>query len=264
MMYRPILCCFVGLLMYSRGASSEDQLTVTPAPETCELVDYTIVHYCKALDSYSMTSFPNSRNHMSQSEAFSEMQQFREAIISNCSGAILDFLCSYYIPICFEVNDQVMQLLPCRSLCEQVYNNCNDDLLASNNSLLQSWPDHLNCTLFPNSAPCFGPSDPSMLVLPALIPGINAPVCTVPTSSSSSTAETATQADSSTIMMIIDQTASTVTTPSSRTVTTTTTPTPTSMERPDLPRPDSAWTLRYSIIISLVSVMTSVLMVKYL
>ena len=177
--------CF---LVCCRHVALEDILTVTPpaAPESCELVDYTVVHYCKALDSYDMTALPNNRGHATQAEAFKELSGYGTAILSNCSGAILDFLCSYYIPFCFESgNDQFIRLLPCQSMCLEVYTNCNDDLETQGGL---SWPPHLNCTLFPpyptsaSDEACFGPQDPSTLVLPALIPGLNAPAPTNTTS----------------------------------------------------------------------------------
>ena len=173
-----VLC----VLVCCRHAALEDILTVSPPAETdsCELIDYTVVHYCKALDSYNLTSLPNNRDQTTQAEAFKELSQYKDAILSNCSGAILNFLCSYYIPFCFESNNQIMQLLPCQNLCLEVYANCNDDVIALGASLgVSAWPSHLNCSLFPAyPAACFGPQDPSTLVLPALIPGLNAPAPT--------------------------------------------------------------------------------------
>ena len=180
-----LLYAFLTVLGLGNHFTIGEILTVTPPPESCEPVDYTIVHYCKALDAYNMTSFPNSLNHQTQEEAFSDLATFFLAIKSNCSGAILDFLCGYYIPFCFETqNMQLLRLQPCQNLCEQVYNDCIDDLLADEK--INGWPQHLNCTLFPpfpqsaNDSICFGPPDPSVLVLPAIIPGINAPAPTQP------------------------------------------------------------------------------------
>ncbi len=248
--------------MISYG-KADDQLMITPAPETCELIDYTTVHYCKALDQYNMTYLPNARGHTSQFEAFSELATFGNAILSNCSGAILDFLCSYYVPLCFD-NGQVVQLLPCSNLCEEVYNGCNDDLM-NNGGLVTSWPEHLNCSLFPSygsQVSCFGPSDPSQLVIPSLIPGLNAPAPTSTTTSVVTPQNSTTIDDPSSLTSVVVSTPLETTTVTYTATSSTATVAPTTT--PDLTRPDSGCSLKYSFITALVSVVLGTLMMQYL
>ena len=169
-------------------------ITVSPPPDFCELIDFTVIHYCKALGSYNMTSFPNAKKHETQNEAFEELNDFGDLIRTNCSGGILNFLCSYYVPLCYMTpqTGQLLRLQPCQNLCEDVYDNCIS--IFEDKGL--DWPEHLNCSLFPpypqsaNDTPCFGPQDPSTLVLPAIIPGLNAPAPTETTPLTTSSLET--------------------------------------------------------------------------
>ena len=176
-------------------------IPVSPPPDFCELIDFTVVHYCKALGSYNMTSFPNAKEHETQDEAFEELNDFGNLIQTNCSGGILNFLCSYYVPLCYMTpqTGQLLRLQPCQNLCEDVYDNC----ISFFEDRDLDWPEHLNCSLFPpypqsvTDMPCFGPPDPSTLVLPAIIPGLNAPAPTETTPSTTSSLETAPSTTSS-------------------------------------------------------------------
>ena len=124
---------------------------------------------------YNMISYPTKNGLETQAQAFQQLVDFRPLILVNCSGASLLFLCSYYAPVCFTIGQTLIQLDPCRNLCEEVYNNCLS--LFQEQGL--AWPEHLNCSNFPtksNQSLCFGPDDPSTIVVPALIPGFNAPI----------------------------------------------------------------------------------------
>ena len=150
------------------------EATLTPPPESCEVLDYNIIPYCYTMD-YNTTSYPTKNGLETQAQAFQQLSDFSPLISVNCSGASLLFLCSYYAPPCFDVGQTLFQLDPCQNLCEEVYNNCFSYFQQQN----LPWPEHLNCTNFPaksNQSLCFGPDDPSIIVVPALIPGFNAPI----------------------------------------------------------------------------------------
>ena len=109
---------------------------------------------------------------MTQTEAFTEMNDFKRLIETSCSGAILSFLCGYYAPVCLQ-NQLVstITLLPCRSLCMEVRSKCEYFVQCGDHGN-PSWPAHLDCQNFPDEMPCFGPDDPSTITIPSDVPGI--------------------------------------------------------------------------------------------
>lgn len=157
-------------------ALSNDILTVTPPPDSCSgPFDPAATQYCSVLEPYlmnnSLIALPNERGHQNQAEVNSELTAYAPLIRISCSGAILEFLCSYYLPLCFEVPQaaQIVRLKPCRSLCEEVYDNCADDLEING----YPWPEHLNCSAYFPEENCYSPpEDPSNIMLPEYIPGI--------------------------------------------------------------------------------------------
>lgn len=175
---------YIILVLFCRFPRYEEA-TLTPPPESCELLDYNVIPFCYTMD-YNMTSYPTKNGLENQAQAFQQLNDFRPLILVNCSGASLLFLCSYYAPLCFDLGNTLLQLDPCRNLCEEVYDNCFSHFQQQN----VPWPDHLNCSNFPeknNQSLCFGPDDPSTIVVPALIPGVNAPIPGASEGSNSST-----------------------------------------------------------------------------
>ncbi|CAI8042433.1 Frizzled-4 [Geodia barretti] len=83
-----------------------------------------------------------------QTEANQELEQFRQLIEVNCSGAIVLFLCSIYAPFCTDEHP-VRVPRPCKRLCLHVRDRCEPVFNQRASGL--PWPDHLNCDQ------CFGP-----------------------------------------------------------------------------------------------------------
>ena len=124
----------------------------TTVPEECEPI--TDMPICKDMP-WNYTAFPNIRGHTSQTEANQELEQFRQLIEVNCSGAIVIFLCSIYAPFCTD-NHPLRVLRPCRRLCQHVRNGCEPVFNERAGGL--PWPDHLNCDNYEDNDQCFGPS----------------------------------------------------------------------------------------------------------
>lgn len=155
----PLLAGVTVLLLMAFAAVNSSTLT-------CQTFEASAVPYCTYLN-YSMVGLPNGRDHVTQMEAFTEMQDFKSVIETGCLGAILFFLCGYYVPICVQINQgESFSLLPCRNLCMEVRSKCEQCIPGN------QWPPHLDCQIFPNELPCFGPSDPSAEPFPSNIPGI--------------------------------------------------------------------------------------------
>lgn len=169
-MNTKLLCFAVFLLTY--GLSVDSTLT-PPVADSCQLIDYTVIPMCYTIQ-YNATDYPTGNGIENQVDAAGQLNDFRVLIEGNCSGASLSFFCSYYAPPCYDVGGMLYRLNPCQSLCQQVFDDCFMYFVQNN----RPWPEHLNCTLFPNSSFCFGPDDPSTLVLPAVVPGLNAPIPT--------------------------------------------------------------------------------------
>ena len=145
------------LLALLVGSESNRLIDVQPIRSSCEKIDYTVASVCKPLQTnYNSTAFPNLHNDETQQQAVKILEAFGDLIDSDCSKFARDFLCSYFIPPCFTLpnNDVAMKLhSPCRNLCEDVYNNCIDLISDAG----KSWPDYLNCSLFPvSNGACYG------------------------------------------------------------------------------------------------------------
>ena len=174
------VCTVLLLLVHSTNSQTTENSVrpVTDENPTCQLLTADI---CASV-SYDMGFFPNFRGHQTEGEAIGELSDFIPLINSGCSNAILYFLCGYYLPFCYvDSTNQPLYLNPCRNLCEYVRSTCEDDLEASG----FSWPSHLNCSLdtFHISPQCFGPIDPSSIILPTIT---IAPTSVAPTASSTS------------------------------------------------------------------------------
>ena len=132
-------------------------MTFTPVappelpPKKCERV--TDVPICADMP-WNYTLFPNLRSHPTQTDANQELEQFRQLIQVNCSGAIVVFLCSIYAPFCTD--DHPLRVLrPCKRLCLHVRNKCEPVFNKRAGGL--PWPDHLNCDNYEDNDLCFGP-----------------------------------------------------------------------------------------------------------
>ena len=120
--------------------------------------------------------FPNLRDHESQEEANSELEQFRSLIELNCSGAIVHFLCSIYAPFCSTDINPPKVIRPCRSLCQYVRDGCEQPFLERAGGL--PWPEHLICENYDDNVHCFGPDPetlPALRIPTTLIPSISMP-----------------------------------------------------------------------------------------
>ena len=157
----------------------------TTVPEECEPI--TDMPICEDMP-WNYTAFPNFRGHTSQAEANQELEQFRQLIEVNCSGAIVIFLCSIYAPFCTD-NHPLRVLRPCRRLCQHVCDGCEPIFNERAGGL--PWPDHLNCDNYEDNDQCFGPSPldleevtipPNLLrpTTPTIPPGLttNTPITT--------------------------------------------------------------------------------------
>ncbi|XP_020609296.1 frizzled-like [Orbicella faveolata] len=93
------------------------------------------------------------------------LRHFVPLVAINCSHITLLFVCLMHMPFC-STHIELPPLLPCRSVCKDVYFNCIKYYTALN----LFWPQHLNCTIFPHhSTVCIKPpssSAPSTVASP--------------------------------------------------------------------------------------------------
>ncbi len=99
--------------------------------------------YCNRMGTsgtpYSKAWFPNGRGQTLVNCALGEIADFvNYPSVRNCSELLGTLLCFYYFPWC----DGDFKVLPCRSVCEQVRDECRP-IFAS---LTLPWPEHLDCT----------------------------------------------------------------------------------------------------------------------
>ena len=147
------------ILSYTVAQDDQGQNSSTPVtlptigPEKCQLVTH--IPICEDMP-WNYTIFPNFRGHSSQTEANQELEQLRQLIEVNCSGAIRIFLCSIYVPFCTD--DHPLRVLPpCKRLCQHVRDGCEPVFNQRAGGL--PWPDHLNCDNYEDNDLCFGPQE---------------------------------------------------------------------------------------------------------
>ena len=122
-------------------------LLPNPTLETCEPIS---IPQCMSLP-YNQTRFPNAFGHISQELAREDFQKYNALIRANCSKDLLFFLCTKSFPICLDENiPHKPPILPCRSVCEKIKQDCMSVILNSNWSWVQD-RDH-NCNLLKDSA----------------------------------------------------------------------------------------------------------------
>ncbi len=98
---------------------------------------------CQGL-SYNQTIMPNLLGHPNQRDAMMKMSFFNSFVQTMCSVDIRFFVCMVYAPKC-EMGEVQR---PCRSFCERAKRGC-EGLMTSFGI---SWPDELQCGLFPEEA----------------------------------------------------------------------------------------------------------------
>ncbi len=100
---------------------------------------------------YTYGSMPNMflQNNMPLMEL--EMQQYQPLIQSGCSQNLRFFLCGVFMPFCVQQGGQdIPFLVPCRELCQEVYDSCHEEFTRSRNGL--PWPGKLHCHRYPSFA----------------------------------------------------------------------------------------------------------------
>ena len=106
------------------------------------------------------TRFDKEQQH---SLAKSSLNDFKHLILLNCSHFTRLFVCLAHLPLCTR-HVEYLSVLPCRSVCLDVYFNC----IHLYNRISLPWPQHLNCSNFPKfPSLCVKPfSSPSSSISP--------------------------------------------------------------------------------------------------
>ncbi|TDH11279.1 hypothetical protein EPR50_G00059200 [Perca flavescens] len=120
---------------------------------------------CQGL-SYNQTITPNLLGHTSQRDAVVKMSFFNSMVQTMCSVDIRLFVCTVYAPQC--VAGEVQR--PCRSFCERARQGCEGLM----NSFGLSWPDELQCNLFPEEMCISEDRRPDMLNAEGVLAKLNA------------------------------------------------------------------------------------------
>ncbi|XP_035862277.1 uncharacterized protein LOC116064082 isoform X3 [Sander lucioperca] len=120
---------------------------------------------CQGL-SYNQTITPNLLGHTSQRDAVVKMSFFNSMVQTMCSVDIRLFVCTVYAPQC--VAGEVQR--PCRSFCERAKKGCEGLM----NSFGLSWPDELQCNLFPEEMCISEDTRPDTLIAEGVLAKLNA------------------------------------------------------------------------------------------
>ncbi|XP_076824201.1 uncharacterized protein LOC143470150 isoform X2 [Clavelina lepadiformis] len=93
---------------------------------------------------YNAAIFPNVLGHANAVEANMNINQFYPLLRINCSLSLKKVLCQLHFPECTA--EQNPDLRPCRQLCLDSKNGCNNVLT----SFGFTWPSSLECSQFPD------------------------------------------------------------------------------------------------------------------
>ena len=100
---------------------------------------------CASLHDNYLTVFPN-KDLITQRDADIQFNSYVPFLTSNCSSLLKVLLCTSHYPIC--AGNSHLQIYPCKHMCEQVRQSCEQSLLESKYNV--SWPQFLNCDNFPS------------------------------------------------------------------------------------------------------------------
>ncbi len=141
------------LAVVAVGSSLSRSRVIEDSNSKAECKSIEEIPMCAGLG-YEAFALPNILKQDSISQINTELSALIGA--TQCSNALVYFLCSLYAPFCFNMHfngENVAQTLsPCRNLCLYVREGCIDDIQRLELS-------HLNCAEYPDGGLCFGPSN---------------------------------------------------------------------------------------------------------
>ncbi|XP_038078484.1 uncharacterized protein LOC119745890 [Patiria miniata] len=101
------------------------------------------VPMCQSGIDYSQTAMPNILGHWNQEDAALAIHE--DLMSMECSPYTQAFLCAMFTPICTNGSSSKLQL-PCRDLCVQARNGCEEMVIKYG----FSWPGSLRCESLPS------------------------------------------------------------------------------------------------------------------
>lgn len=100
---------------------------------------------------YNTMRLPNLLEHETIDEVIEQSAAWQSLVQLHCNPNTQLFLCSLFAPICLPNLDKPIE--PCRSLCEQVQDNCENRMQQYG----FPWPEMLRCDRFENNDMCIKP-----------------------------------------------------------------------------------------------------------
>ena len=131
--------------------SAVQAISIASPRQACEPIS---VPLCRSLP-YNLTRFPSTL-HLSQSTAGKNLQKYDSLIRTNCSKYLMFFLCTQSLPICLEAEGLPHPIMPCRSVCQKVKQDCMPAIRRLGGT---EWPRDHDCSLLPEdrAAVCLSP-----------------------------------------------------------------------------------------------------------
>ena len=180
------LVLWIGLLCVANSLPSSRRQWFYPVFDDvhqgeCVHIEHTCNRVFNRSDSDSFAKFPNTRG-LTLDASIEEFNDFFLALnrnISGCSLPLWSLLCYHYFPQCHPFLPLKYVVTPCREICEQARNGCEDYVGMGN----LSWPEHLECAKFNSSYEdrlCINSTADPSLVHKALTLSETTPQTTIP------------------------------------------------------------------------------------
>ncbi|GAB1603874.1 protein mom-5-like [Argonauta hians] len=126
---------------------------ITPVEETGTRCILNTIPMCANLTpntnkkKYVLGVLPNMFLQNSPERIFKEMNNYKDLIATNCSRHLAFFVCGVYLPFCTDNQGADGFRVPCREVCEEVYNSCKDVLTRISGV---DWPSKFQCHRYPS------------------------------------------------------------------------------------------------------------------
>lgn len=155
-----ILLILLSVFQHSHAVQSSDDDSWIDPDLQCQPLTF---EPCKDFG-YASVRMPNVFGHPNQEDAKVIAIQLLLLNNTKCSDEYVFYICQMLFPLCLTkgAHNYDKPILPCRSMCNRVYDSCNRSISEAKTFLKNEWPQQLECYNLevenPDSGVCHDPN----------------------------------------------------------------------------------------------------------